>query len=294
MSIGVVCNLSDGVVLGVDSALTISGTVKGPTGETSSGVLNVYTECEKLFHLANLKAGVMFAGLAMLGDRTLESHVREWESATLAGSAERPSMGDVADGLHGFFLDIYNRTIVPAVEKETGLAFDKVDKARLPILQIAVAGFSDEAHLSEVWEITIPGAKPKAAREQGQFGANWYGKSEAIVRVIKGFEPALIDALLDRLQRKAGLRRTEQLREEVKETLRRFEAVVPYGGMPIGTGVEHVRFLLDLVIGYTDYVVGAPVCGGRTRIATVTREGFRWVAGHEPVISRLQADGASA
>ncbi len=292
MSIGVVCNLSDGVVLGVDSALTISGSVRIPTGETTTGVLNVYNECEKLFHLADLNAGVMFTGLGMLGARTLESYVREWETTQLSVSDDPAfrEVGSLTESLNSFFAGIYHSTVVPAVEKETGQPFDKLEKTRQPVLQIAVAGFSPQAYLSEVWTVTIPNGKVTETRKQGQFGANWYGVTQAITRVIKGFDPALVDALLDRLAKKAGIKRTDEVKQEVTQTLRRFEAVVPYNGMPIGTGVEHVRFLLDLVIGYTDFVVGAPVCGGRTRIATVTHDGFNWVAGHEPVIARLQAD----
>lgn len=291
MSIGVVCNLSDGVVLGVDSALTIWGTVNTPTGGTTPGVLNVYNECEKLFHPDGLKAGVLFAGLAMLGDRTLESYVREWEAGKSADLPETHTIQALAKSLEEFFSGVYHTTIIPAIEKETSQPFDELEDAQKPVLQIVVAGFSPDAYLSEVWAVVIPGNHTAAARSRGEFGTNWYGVTQSIMRLVKGYDPALIEALLDWMAHKTGLTRSEEIDREISAVLRPFEAMVPYNGMPIGTGVEHVRFLLDLVIGYTDFVVGAPVCGGRTRIATVTHEGFRWVAGHEPVIARLQADG---
>ena len=120
MSIGVVCNLSDGVVLGVDSALTISGSVRIPTGETTTGVLNVYNECEKLFHLADLNAGVMFTGLGMLGARTLESYVREWETTQLSVSDDPAfrEVGSLTESLNSFFAGIYHSTVVPAVRRK--------------------------------------------------------------------------------------------------------------------------------------------------------------------------------
>jgi hypothetical protein len=52
--------------------------------------------------------------------------------------------------------------------------------------------------------------------------------------------------------------------------------------MPLQEGIDHVRFLLDVVIGYYRFAVGAPVCGGATRIAVVSRRrGFRRLAGGE-------------
>src|SRR5437879_2866980 len=71
MTIAVSCNLSDGVVLGVDSAVTIPT----PTG----GVGKVYENAEKLFQLGSRPIGIAVFGLGTLGNRSLGSYIREFE-----------------------------------------------------------------------------------------------------------------------------------------------------------------------------------------------------------------------
>jgi hypothetical protein len=58
MSVAVACNLSDGVIVGVDSAITI-GDAAAPA--------KVYEDADKLFGLGDLPIGIAFYGMAALG-----------------------------------------------------------------------------------------------------------------------------------------------------------------------------------------------------------------------------------
>ena len=55
MSVAVSCNLSDGVILGVDSAVTLPG---------PAGVLKNLRKCREAFQLGDKPIGVAFFGLA--------------------------------------------------------------------------------------------------------------------------------------------------------------------------------------------------------------------------------------
>ena len=79
VTIAVACNLADGVVMGVDSAITIHGIVKLPDGGQQSGIMKVYNDAEKLFPLFDLPVGIASFGLAQLELRTIQSYVREFE-----------------------------------------------------------------------------------------------------------------------------------------------------------------------------------------------------------------------
>ena len=70
MSICVAFNLSDGVVIAVDSATTIT--------YSSGSISRVFLDAEKLFQLGDLKVGIATYGVAALKGRTIGSFIREF------------------------------------------------------------------------------------------------------------------------------------------------------------------------------------------------------------------------
>jgi hypothetical protein len=69
MSVAVLCNLSDEVIIGVDSALTVMG---------ANGVERVFEDGGKLFQIGK-KLGVATFGLAGLSGRSTGSFLHEFE-----------------------------------------------------------------------------------------------------------------------------------------------------------------------------------------------------------------------
>jgi len=69
MTVAVFCNLSEGVILGVDSAASFPG---------PGGVAKVYENAEKLFQLANRPIGVAVFGLGGLGTRSIGCYLRKF------------------------------------------------------------------------------------------------------------------------------------------------------------------------------------------------------------------------
>ena len=101
MSVAVVFNLSDGLILGVDSALTAFDT---------QGISKVFEDADKLFQLSNLPIGVASYGIAGLESRTISSFIREFERTGFpADNPAELSIAQVAERLREFFLNVYVR-----------------------------------------------------------------------------------------------------------------------------------------------------------------------------------------
>lgn len=70
MTIAISCNLSDGVILGVDSAVTVAA---------GGDHVKIWENAEKLFQIAERPIGAAIYGLAGFGDRSIGSYLREFE-----------------------------------------------------------------------------------------------------------------------------------------------------------------------------------------------------------------------
>jgi hypothetical protein len=191
MSVAVSCNLSDGVIIGVDSAVTIS---------FGQGVTKIYENAEKLFQLGDKRVGIAIYGLAGLGERGIGSFIREFESKDPNGVMEREcSLSEITEALRVFFQDSYRRTVGSALERLKGKPFDSIPLLEKPLLGLIVGGFSSGAFLSEVWELLIPNhALPNEAHRiygPGEFGVSWHATSTPIQRYLKGIDFTMMDEL---------------------------------------------------------------------------------------------------
>lgn len=277
MSVVITCNLSDGVLIGTDSAITIQGRVPSPVG-VQTGILKIYNNTEKLFQLEELPVAVATCGIGMLGERSIGSYVKEFEFTIKEGKdneLETKSVKQIAEALRKFFLKKYKEVLASALEKELNIKYSEIPDEKKPLLELIVAGFSPKEYLSEVWHIRIPLKDDKfgliCVREKGQFGTNWFGITEPIFRLIKGYGRNVPNLLIDYLVKTYKIGFEDKDKIAIEGILKGFEYQIPYAAMPIQEGADHVNFLLDLVINQTKYVIGAEVCGGPVKIGVVQR-----------------------
>ena len=269
MTVAVACNLPDGVILGVDSAVTVP---------TAGGVAKVYENADKLFQLGDLPIGLAAYGLGALGERGIGSYVREFEvvdpdKVLTTGRTLRT----VVESLRKFFSAKYDSTVVPVIEKELGKKFKDIPSDQHPVLGLVLGGFSTGAYLSEVWEIKIPehkrGGSARRARAQGDFGTVWFAMFEPIRRYIKGIDQQLVTELLNHVEGLRGAPFSGPQRQQIMSIVRKHEYQIPFQAMPMAEGIAHTRFLVELVINHHRFAVGAPVVGGAARIGAVTYKG---------------------
>ncbi len=274
MTVAVSCNLSGGVILGVDSAVSI------PTDK--GGILKVYENAEKLFQLGEKPMGVAIYGMAAFGTRGIGTYLREYEVTDRDGVfSGTPDMPTVVESLRNFFMEKYRAEVAPQLEQALGQPFDQIPDDKLPALGLVVGGFSPEAYLSEVWEILLPKHRTPGTAEllrpQGEFGANWFAMGEPILRYSKGFDPTLLDKLIDWfIKSRGGAALTPTEIAEIVGILGQHEYQIPFFAMPMHEGVEYVRFLVEMAINHHRFAVGAPVVGGKTKIGMVTYKGERF------------------
>jgi hypothetical protein len=263
--------LSDGVILGVDSAITIPS----PTG-----VAKVYEKADKLFQLKDLPIGVATFGLGTLQNRSIGSFLREFEiNDPNKVLSNYQSLASVVEEMRVFFSGIYMSTVAPALAKEIGSPFERIPPDKKPVLGFLVGGFSPKSFLSEVWSMLIPlHSQPNSAaanRKPGDFGTNWFAMYEPIQRYFKGVSESLLDEIVGFFTaRSSPLSPQEQT--QFASLLAKHEVQVPYWSMPIREGIEHVRFLVGMVVSHHRYAMGAPIVGGKVNIGLVTYKGEKF------------------
>lgn len=269
MTIAIACNLADGLVLGADSAVTIM--------DNTGGILKVYNDAEKLFPLYDLPIGMVTYGAGSLMQRTIRSHVREFEAISDRDVIANSSIGEVAQliwqHLHGVYATAY--------QAETGVAVGTVPVEQRPVLGLLMGGFGAREWLSEVWELNVqfddPSTGAVATQPRGLFGAAWRGQTDGVTRFHKGFDFPALERILRAVETHTGAPLAPAIIQEVQKILGETEYTVPFDSMPLQEGVDYVRFMLDVMVSQTRFVVGAPTCGGRVRIAVIEGGCMEWV-----------------
>src|SRR5258705_11642407 len=131
MSVAVSCNLSDGVILGVDSAVTLPG---------PAGVLKNLRKCREAFQLGDKPIGAAFFGLGSFGTRGMGSYLRQFHSQNREALATTlTKMAQVVEAIRQFFSERYLQIIVP-LEQETGKPFAQIPPENRPVLGIVIGG----------------------------------------------------------------------------------------------------------------------------------------------------------
>lgn len=268
MSIAVSCNLSDGVILGVDSAVTVPA---------PGGVSTVYENADKLFQFGNRPIGIATFGLGSMEARSIGSYLRQFQLENSNIVDAENTISDIVEALRSFFMSKYTDLVIPAIERaaqQQKKELKDIPLEQWPDLGLVVGGFSANAYLSEVWEIRIPRDgklnTSKQRRKQGQFGSSWFARYDPIQRYRLGFDERLVNELLKYCENLRGSPFSDSEQVQIRSILRKHEYPVAFGAMPIMEGVKYVRFLVELVVNHYRFLSGPPIVGGQVRMGMVT------------------------
>jgi hypothetical protein len=277
MTVAISCNLSDGVILGVDSAVTVP----------VSNHLKIWEHAEKLFQMGERPIGAAIYGLAGFGNRSIGSYLREFLQRDPNGVvAARNDVADVVEALRVFMHNAYHAAVTPAI-RAAGRDFDQeLQAGQVPALGIVVGGFSYGQYVPELWHMLIPyhsAANTAQKRvDRGETGVTWYSMYEPVVRYINGYDQNLINELKAYIEGPGLLGRPLAAPESaaIEEMLGRYQYTVSFASMPIEQGIEYVRFLVDLAIKHFHFSSGfahqpwtEKIVGGRVRLGVVTYKG---------------------
>jgi len=273
MTVAVAANFPDGVVLGVDSAVSLS--------DASGQVVKVYENAEKLFQIGEKPIGIAAFGLVILGARGIGSYLREFEinnpDEIISKAA---SVENVVEELRKFFMQIYQTTVIPELEVQKGKKFAELTDKEKPVLGLAVGGFSGANPFSEIWEILIPiHHTPNSAKQwchPKDFRCAWFAINEPIYRYTKGYDRSLLQELKSHIGNLRGSPLNPNELQAIDAIVAKYEYPFPCSAMPLREGIDYVRFQVELVINHYRFSIGAPVVGGDARIGVVTYKGEKF------------------
>ncbi len=262
MTIVVAVKVNDGLILAADSAVAVHG---GPAGKPP-GVLKTYDYGRKLSHIKDYPIGTLSWGVSLLGSRTIESLISEYEFGLPSASGEAAQgfkVCEIADNLRAFLLKHYEAQYGP------------LSPGNQPSLGVLVNGYSDGAYFPEQYLFEFPVTpdlqlrRPDKESGEPNLGVDWFGLTDAITRLIKGADLRLVAMLAERLQIST---------EEAWQSLAQFEYPIAFEGMPLQDAIDLAVYLVEMTIGRYRFAVGAPLCGGEVDVAVITPRGFTWVS----------------
>lgn len=248
MTIVASVKVRDGLILATDSMSHIYGT--GPDG--SQQFYQAFENSRKLFQIGELPIGVMAYGLGNVGERSIEGLMLEF--AEVVGN--RTKVESVAKALFEFIHTKY-------------VAEGYADVDEPPDLGFYLAGYSPRSHFPDEWEFTLPrDPEPIEVRPENAFGASWRGVEAPFTRLWGGFP----------LRLPARLEERGWSQEEIEELLAEMQATTMIGGMPVQDAINFAVYILRVTIGFTEFSLGVPACGGPLQVATILADrDFQWI-----------------
>lgn len=267
MTIAISLKINDGLVLATDSATTVFGPVK--PGQL--GVVNVYTNANKLFNLRKgLPIGAIVWGAGSIGTSSISTLMKDVR--------ERFS---IKDNPSGWYLTKDNYTMKEVADKVKKFIFEENYEdafktfPQKPPLGLVIAGYSPKSPMAEEYQIDIVNgqcSEPRILRGPKEVGFSWSGDPEAINRLILGSSPGIWPVLknslgLDDAKLKAAQTATSTL-----------NIPVLHAAMPLQDAIDLAEFLVQTTIGFSRFKPGAPTVGGPIELAAISKhEGFRWI-----------------
>ncbi|MEA3361527.1 MAG: hypothetical protein U9R17_19260 [Thermodesulfobacteriota bacterium] len=281
MTVCVAVKVSEGLVLAADSTAAIQGNIHDPAGgKPAPGILKTYHNVRKLSHIKDYPIGTLTWGSALIGSRSVESLIKEYEHnlSSLEEESQKAKQRRIRDeekNNHSFKYNVKDTAqgLLEHIKNFYDTEFKNLERSKQPLIGILVNGYSSGKFFPEQWLIELPrlesleGVRPD---KDGKplFGANWYGLTDAITRLHWGRDDAAIDILAKHFNKKPS---------EIFELLKRLQYPVLFDGMPLQDAIDYAVYLVSLTIGRYRFVAGAPLCGGEIDVAVITPNSFSWV-----------------
>lgn len=266
MSVVVVVKVSEGLVLASDSATSLIGEREDPQGNKQRGIVKVYNNARKLLQIGDFPIGLLTWGHGYIGMRTVESLVREWEHKN--GWSSQDDYDDNHD--EPISVEKCAKGIIEHLDK----TIEAEKEGDVPNLGLIIAGYSKGEFFPETYRFIfsqdseLVNLRPDVDGKPN-FGANWYGTTDPIIRFHHGRDDALIKLLSEKY---------EIAEEELRETIKPLEYKIPFAVMPLQDAIEYANFMIELVIGKYKYVIGPELSGGEVDIVAITKHEFNWIS----------------
>lgn len=245
-----------------------------------------------VIHGGNTPVVAVTAGLARLNGRTIKSLCEEF--AVKRRKRRLIRVGDVAQDFLAFFRNEYDKhykgSPMPA-QFQDGPEF-------------LVGGYGKADPFPSLHRVKVKENKIDDQFSNGKCGLAWNGQSDAVERLIRGYDGALrehIEAHLDHVLQTYHRNMTGTMTRILDDLLKKLGVGLPagvdttlpqqsvaniqwdkcrltvgYSNLPLQDAVDFVAYLVLLQSGRSKFAYGVATVGGRTHIGVVTKaDGFK-------------------
>lgn len=260
VTVAVMVKVFDGIVLAADSATTLV---------LPGGSAQVYNHANKVFHLHRQRAvGAMTWGVGQIGSASISTLAKDLRRRLLGLDLNNPD----------WKLE-HDYTVEAVAERLVEMMFDELYAplyaGQTPgSLGFLVAGYSGHAEHCEAWLVILddPAVRPVPQLVAADDNSGWvaYAQPAAAQRLFNGYDENLMAAIgpLVPAAQKPAL-------TAACDSAQRLAVV---GSMPFQDAINFAKFLVDVTIGYTRFLLGPDTVGGQVELAGISRhEGFKWV-----------------
>jgi len=253
MSLGIVLNSPEGVILAAESRVTLS--IK----DENNNVIHInFDNATKLLSFSNPHnyVGAVTYGLAAIGQRTIHSFLPEFEAGL---PQERIPIHEFAQKLSEFFMLQWQKTM-PSDYKG-------------PTITLVVGGFNDGEPYGCVYILEIPNKPvPELRGNALTFGITWGGQREFVDRLISGYD----NNALTIIQKELAVDSANI--PKLQAALQPLQMKIPLDTMALQDCVDLAIFFIRTTIIGQKLTIGLRGCGGPIDVATITRrDGLRYI-----------------
>jgi hypothetical protein len=250
MSLGIVVKGSEGVVLAADSRVTLTAqlpnNVQLPVNFDNATKLLTFAKPHDW--IGAVTWGDAVIGTSQNDVRTAQSLIPEFEVG-LPG--ERIGVQDFAQRMSEFFLRQWQEKM-PQGHQSSGMVF-------------TIAGFDVGSAYGSVYLINIPNQPVPEERSPNSFGITMGGQTEHAVRLLKGYDPNMIEVIRQTLN--VPIVRMAEL----ENVLRRFNVGIPYGVLPLQDCIDLAVFFIKTTVAVQNLSIGVRGVGGAIDVAVITQ-----------------------
>jgi len=280
MTICISVSVSEGLVLAADSTASIQGKLQDQKGNQTIGILKTYDNAQKLSHLKDYPIGTLNWGISQIGSRSVASLIKEFEYSLPSLEEENQKIRErrmrgesVNTNSHQYDAKDIAKELFEHVKNNYEGEFSKIPSDKRPPLGILVSGYSSNNFFPDQWLLNFPVSNDISelrpdVNGNPSFGANWFGLTDAIIRLHWGRDDQMLDVIAKHF--KVSI-------DEVRPLVDAFQYPVAFEGMPLQDAIDYTVYLVNVAIGRFRFVVGAPLCGGEVDVAVITPNDFTWV-----------------
>ena len=275
MSLGVAFKGPEGIVLAVDSRVTLFTKIRDSAGNEVN-LPATYDNAQKLLRVNGQGfVGAVTFGAGAIGTsqpRTAHSYLPEFEAEI--AKEDRLSVEDFAEKLGAFFMHQWTSAEMPPPSPGGDMIF-------------FVGGYDENSPYGRVFEVKVPShPKPIEKIPAPHFGAIWGGQFASVDRLINGLDPELPNAVYEFLKTPPSQRNNQALADHLRS---RMASKIPWQFLPLQDCVDIAIFLVRVAMTLQRWTIEVRGVGGAIDVATITRsDGFSLIQQKEITGTRDQ------